>query len=270
MEIEKKRNFLTNRNELFSLLTEMDKTLNGKCEIQSISAINPSKNIKLNKIELLILLRETSNYHKTTIEVCREMLKLQNKHNLKINNLIVNGQDFLELTTSNEINPVREALSEKIVFYGPQSFWSEIREIAQKTEIKSIGQKTKPASISQLDLMYNLNRFGYKEFGHQFTQGKNFCIEYVVTAILLQEDARLTEAIPVVLAKNTFKSSVLAFLNQKYDTSGRLLGLLKILQNIKPTQENADTIELLETFNVKEIHADKESLMQKLRLYNVL
>src|SRR5664279_176408 len=68
MEIEKKRNFLTNRNELFSLLTEMDKTLNGKCEIQSISAINPSKNIKLNKIELLILLRETSNYHKTTIE----------------------------------------------------------------------------------------------------------------------------------------------------------------------------------------------------------
>jgi hypothetical protein len=270
MEIEKKRNFLTNRNELFSLLTEMDKALNGKCEIQSISAINLSKNIKLNKIELLILLRETSNYHKTTIEVCREMLKLQNKHNVKINNLIVNGQDFLELTTSNEINPVREALSEKIVFYGPQSFWSEIREIAQKTEIKTIGQKTKPASISQLDLMYNLNRLGYKEFGHQFTQGKNFCIEYVVTAILLQEDTRLTEAIPVVLAKNTFKSSVLAFLNQKYDTSGRLLGLLKILQNIKPTQENADTIELLETFNVKEIHADKESLMQKLRLYNVL
>jgi hypothetical protein len=80
----------------------------------------------------------------------------------------------------------------------------------------------------------------------------------------------LTEAIPVVLAKNTFKSNVLAFLNQKYDTSGRLLGLLKILQNIKPTQENADTIELLEIFNVKEIHADKESLMQKLRLYNVL
>ena len=270
MEIEKKRNFLTDRNDLFPLLTEMDKTLTDTCTIKSISSINPSKNIKLNRMELLFLLRDIPNYHNETIELYREMLKLQNKYNLKINNLIIDKNDFSDLTTSDEINPLREALSEKIILFCPQAFWSEIKEIAQKTDIRTIRPETKPANISDLDLTYNLNRFGYREFGLKMAQGKKFCIEYITTAILLKEDARLIEAIPIVLAKNSFKSNILAFLSQKYDTSGKLLGLLKILQNMKPTREINETIELLETLNAKEIPADEESIMQKLRLYNAL
>jgi hypothetical protein len=269
MEIEKKRIFLTNRNDLFSLLTEMDQAFYNRCEIQSVSLMNPLKNMKLNKIEQLILLREV-NYHKTTIDICREMLKLQNKYNLKINNLIINNQDFLELIKSNEINPIREVLTKKTVFYGPQSFWKLIKEVYQKTEIKTIKQETKPANISNLDLTYNLNRFGYKEFGTHFNEGKKFCIEYIVTAILLGEDERLIEAVPVVLAKNRFRSNLLFFLSQKYDVSGKLLGLMKILQKNKVTKENAEVMVLLNSFNVKEIPADSEIILQKLRLYNAL
>jgi hypothetical protein len=198
------------------------------------------------------------------------MLKLQNKYNLKINNLIISNQDFLELTTSEEINPIREALSEKIILFGPQSFWNEIKEIAQKNEIRTIRPEIKPAKISDSDLTYNLNRFGYREFGLRFAQGKNFCIEYVTTAILLQEDARLIEAIPIILAKSSFKSNVLAFLSQKYDVSRKLLGLLRILNNVKPTREVTQTIDLLEILNTEEIPADSESIVQKLRLYNAL
>lgn len=270
MEIEKKRNFLTNRNDLFSFFSEMDRSLIDNCAIKSVISIKSSKNIKLNRIELLFLLRASPNYHNETIELYRQMLKLQNKHNLKINALIINNHDFLELTTPDEINPVREALSEKIILFGPQTFWSEIKEISQKTEIKTIRSETKPANISDLDLTYNLNRFGYKEIGQHFTQGKNFCIEYITIAILLQEDVRLMEAIPIILAKNSFKSNILAFLSQKYDTSGKLLGLLRILNNIKPTCERTYTIELLEALNAKEIPADEESIVQKLRLYNAL
>ena len=96
------------------------------------------------------------------------MLKLQNKYNLKINNLIIDKHDFFDLTTSDESNPLREALSEKIILFGPQAFWSEIKEIAQKTEIRTIRPETKPANISDLDLTYNLNRFGYREFSLSF------------------------------------------------------------------------------------------------------
>ena len=53
MEIEKKLEFLSNKANLFSFFAEMDKSLSEKCCIRSISAINPLKNIKLNRIELL-------------------------------------------------------------------------------------------------------------------------------------------------------------------------------------------------------------------------
>ena len=102
------------------------------------------------------------------------------------------------------------------------------------------------------------------------SQGKKFCIEYITTAMLLQEDARLTEAIPIILAKNSFKSNILAFLSQKFETSGKLMGLLKILHIIKPTRETTETIDFLETFEREEIPADEESILQKMRLYNAV
>lgn len=270
MEIEKKRNFLSKRNDLFSFLTDMDRSIADNCTIKSISSIKPLKNIKLNRIELLFLLRETSDYLNKTIELCKEMLALQKKHNLKINNLIIDQKDFLDLLTSDEINPIREALSENIALFCPQAFWSEIREIAERTEIRAIGSEIKPMNISDLDLTYNLNRFGYREFGLHFTQGKKFCIEYITTAILLKDDARRTEAIAVILAKNKFKSNILSYLCQKFQTAGRLLGILRILQNIKPKREIEETIDILKTFNAEELPADEISIKQKLELYNAM
>ncbi len=110
----------------------MEKSLSGKNCIKSISAINPLKNIKLNRILLLTLLNETSEYLNQTIELNEATLNLQRKHNLKINNLILAKNDFSVLLTSEEINPVREALSQQIVLYNPQAFWSQIKDVAQK------------------------------------------------------------------------------------------------------------------------------------------
>jgi hypothetical protein len=270
MEIEKKKNFLAKRTDQILFLTEIDKLLNETDTIRSVSSINPTKNIKLNKTELLFLLRKTPEYHNETLQLYKEMLKLQKKHNLKINSLILDRNDFHEQIKSDETNPLREALSEKTTFFGPQAFWSEIKQVTETTEIRNIKTETKPANISNSDLTYNLYRFGYKEFGLQLAQGKTFCIEYITTAILLQDDARLTEAIPIILAKNSFKSNTLTFLTQKFETSGKLMGLLKILHTIKPTRETAETIDSLETFNAETIPADEESILQKMRLYNAL
>jgi hypothetical protein len=268
MEIEKKMEFLKARNDLFILLAEMDKSLNSMCSIKSISSINPVRNIKLNRIELLFLLRKASNYHDETVELYREMQKLQNKYNLRIDSLILDEDDFSYLVRSNEINPLREALTAKIVFFCPQAFWSEIRSISEESEIRTIRTETRPADISDLDLVYNLSRFGYKEFGSTLEQGKKFCIEYLVTALLLQSDARRTDAVPIVLAKNTFRSNLLTFLSQKFGTSGKLLRLSKALQNIKPNREVEKTTKLLEILNVNETQADERSILEKMRHYN--
>lgn len=270
MEIEKKRRLLTKKSNLIPFLTEMDKAFKDTCVIKSISAINPTKNFKLNRIELLFLISETPDYHSDTAKLLKEMQILQNKQNIKIDSLILNKTDFKELTTSDEITPLRETLGEKIILFGPHAFWSQNKEIAEKTEIKVSKMEIRPASISDSDLAYNLNRFGYRELGRPIAQGQQICIEYITTALLLQDDVRLQEAAPVILAKNSFKSNVLAFLSQKFDTAGKLLGLLKILQSSKPTQEINQTIDLLNVLNTQEIPAEKESILQKLRLYNVL
>jgi len=62
----------------------------------------------------------------------------------------------------------------------------------------------------------------------------------------------------------------LAFLSQKFEIAGKLMGLLRILHAIKPTRETAETIAFLETFDAGEIPADEESVLQKMRLYNAL
>lgn len=270
LEIEKKMEFLSKRNNLFSFFTEMDKTLTDKCSIKSISSINPSKNIKLNKIEFLFLLRETSDYLNETIGLWKDMLKLQKKYNLKIDNLIVDKHDFFNLLTSDEINPVREALSRQIALYNPQAFWTQIKEISQKRQIRTISSETKPLNIPDSDLTYNLSRFGYSEFGSSFVQGRKFCIEYVTTSLLLREEARGIDAIAVILTKNTFNGNLLAFLGQKYQTAARLIGILKTLEKIKPKPEIKGTIEILKAFNQEEIPADQTSIKQNLELYNAL
>ena len=270
MEIEKKIEFLSNKANLFSFFAEMDKSLREKSCIRSISAINPAKNIKLNRIELLSLLNETPDYLDQTVALHRIALNLQRKFNLKINNLILDTNDFFDLLTVDEINPVREALSQQINIYNPQAFWSQIKEIAQKNQIKTLHTETKPLNIPDSDLNFNLNRFGYSEFGTNIVEGKKFCIEYITIALLLREEARGIDAAAVILAKNSFNSNVLAFLSQKYELSARLLGILNVLEQTNPKPEIDKTIKILKAINPKELSADETSIRQKLKLYNAL
>ena len=133
-----------------------------------------------------MLLNDNSDYLDQTIELQKITHDLQRKFNLKINNLILDTKNFFGLLTSDEINPVREALSQQITLYNPQAFWRQMREIAQKSQIKTLQSETKPLSIPDSDLNFNLNRFGYSEFGTSITSGKKFCIEYIATSLLLK------------------------------------------------------------------------------------
>ena len=100
MEIKKKTQFLEEKDDLLTLLAEMDKSLNDKCSIKSVSVINPDRNIRLNRIELIFLLRKTVSLHNETIELCREMQRLQNKYNLRIDSFILDEDDFSDLLRS--------------------------------------------------------------------------------------------------------------------------------------------------------------------------
>ncbi len=269
MELKRKHEILKKKTELQLLLADIDKQFKDLYHIKSICLINPEMNMKLNRAEFLILL------HTSPEETCDGIRKAiqtpQRTHDMKIDYLMINKDEFLDLLKSEERNPLREMLSDKIVFFNPQAFWMEIIAVLETgIHIRLERRETNPAKISEQDLVYNLTRFGYKETGTQIEQGENICVEYIVTSILMQNDARRIQAIPIILAKNRANYNLLIFLAQKYEQPSRLLGLLKALNRIKPMEEVGEAIRGLEATHVKEIKASVANIREKMRLYHAI
>jgi hypothetical protein len=162
-------------------------------------------------------------------------------------------------------------LYDKITFHGPQDFWSHIAAaLAKGYRIELLEAETNAAKIPEKDLTFNLARFGYKEVGSELREGQRICIEYIIASIMMKGDARRIEAIPILMAKNKANHSLLIFLSEKYGASGRLIGLLKALDKIKPSKEIAITIGILESLKPKEIRANNKSIEEKMRLYGAI
>lgn len=273
LELKRKHDLLTKSKELQMLFRDAEERYDEIRSIESISAMNAERNLKLNRAEFLILLHDSkdNDLHRKIIDIHTIARDLQALHNIKLDPIILTTDAFLDFLTSSEINPLREMMSSKMTFHSPQGFWAHIAAaLARGYIIKLLETDTNPAKISEKDLIFNLARFGYKEIGLEILEGEKICIEYIIASVLIKGDARRINAIPTLLAKKKTSYSLLIFLSQKYRLSGRLLGLLKALNKIKPMRETAAAIEILETLSTKEIRADEKSIEQKMRLYNAI
>ncbi|MGI0046763.1 MAG: hypothetical protein ACREBB_06195 [Nitrosotalea sp.] len=276
MELRRKQDFLRARQEMQMLVMEIYAYFHSFLLIKSISMMNPERNAKLNKAELLIHLRKTERkkMQEAKIGIHTIIDTLQRIHNIRIDYMILEDKMFLNLLKSDEANPVREMLSNKIVILNPQDFWMEIKK-AEGEGIKIIagGNEIHPAKTTEEDLVFNLARFGYTEFGPQIKQGTSICIEYIISTIMLQNDARRMNAISVILAKNSGKTNydLLFFLARKYDFGGKILGILRALRNLMAhgMAEIDNPIKLLEAMKIEEIKSDPKRMKEMLRLYNV-
>jgi hypothetical protein len=274
MELKKKQEFIGGKQELQMLLLEIDTYCSDLPFTKSISLINPERNAKLNRVELLIVLKSSqqeSESQNTMFAMKKILSSLQSIRSIKIDYLISTKTEFLNLLRSNEINPLKEMLFDQIAFLFPQAFWIEIKSILEEgIQIRFSEEETNPAKISESDLIYNLARFGYKEIGPEIREGERICIECIIASILMKGDARRRDAIPIILVKNRANYSLLIFLAQKYGLLGKLLGLLRTLHKIKPIPEVQQAIGTLEAMNVKEVKADEKSIKSKMRLYNAI
>ena len=275
MELVRKQYFLRGKQEMQMLMMEIDTFLYNVSFIKSISLMNQERNAKLNKAEIMFHMKAPNKkaMEETKIEINTKMANLQRIHNIQIDHLILDDKMFLDLLKSNENNTVREMLHCKITILHPQSFWMSIRgEILRGTMIIVEENEIHPAKINEEDLVFNLARFGYIEFGSKIKQGKPICIEYIISAIMFHNDARRMDAIPIILAKNKKTSyDLLLFLARRYDFEGKILGILKVLRNIVAHgMTNIDEpIRLLEVMKIKENKVNAKSMKEKLRLYNV-
>jgi hypothetical protein len=276
VEFGNKQTLLKERRELQMLFLELETYCRDLLFVRSIAIIKPYKNAKLNRAELLFLIRAhgMSFYpDEKEAEALRTIiLQLQAIHNMKIDFLILTDVKFLDMLSSDEINPLKEMISDKIAFFNPQNFWTAIKVAAERNiPVRTEEKEIIPAKIPEQDLVYNLARFGYKEMGTKMpAQGRDICIEYVAAALIAQQDARRIEAVPVILAKNSVNFDILFFLSQKYRLSERMLGLLKILQQAIPRKDSEAVIRAMEAMKIREIPADRDSILEKMRLYNAI
>lgn len=276
MELKRKLNFLEKRQEFQMLFKDLETRCRDLNFLRSICIINPEKNAKLNRAELLIIIRSPAGDavppETETTAIRKIMQLLQSIHNLKIDHLVLTDVMLLNLLATPEINPIREMLANKIAFFSPQTFWMTIK-IGQERDIpvRILEKETNPAKMPEQDLVYNLARFGYKEMGTEILQRREISIEYIVTSILLQGDARRKDAIPIILAKKGSETNydLLVFLCQKYGVLGELFGLLKALDQIKPMAEIKEAIRNLKSLKIEAIRVDAKNLQEKMRLYNV-
>jgi hypothetical protein len=270
MELRRKHELL--KKDAFQIiLMDVDARLRNMRRIESISLINPEQSLKLNRLELLILLdRDLKDGRRLdyTLKLSEMVQQIQNKHNTKIDPLILTSDEFLELLASEEINPLREMLPHATTIYSPSAFWNEIATSPRMIHGITIAEKgTGPPRITERNLIHNLARFGYTEMGPEIKRGSDICREYIITSLLIEKDARRTEAIPILLAKNKVNYNLLIFLSQKYGLESELLGIIRVLNSIKPTEESQHAVSILEGMKITEITPDRESIREKMRLY---
>lgn len=225
--IAKYLNFRLIIDELFELNNE---------SIHSISLFFPEINIKINRLELLIII-------KTPFELFEKYSKIINRlsllHDIRIDYLILEESKFYDLLRKSDLNPVKEILYDKTTIINSNSFWDlvikalyDLEDIELKYNSDNILQ-THPLEFTEIDIQYNMMRFGYSELGSKIVEGKLLCIEYLISSILMRENIRWKEAIPLLLNKNqsTLDYTILKFLLSKYNLTKQFSNIVKKYKN---------------------------------------
>lgn len=272
IELVKKIKFLEKHTEFQIIFSELNVYMKEFQEIKSLLLLNPERNAKLNRIELLFILK----HDETQLEI-KKMIRildmLKDKHNTRMDYLLLEDNIFLDYLASPESNITKEVLKNKLILFRPQTFWIEIKEaIINGRNIKS-RDIVKPTEVSEREHIYNLGRFGYTEFGNKIKGEDLIGIEFLITSILLKEkNSRHVEAIPIILAKNEneINYDLLVFLSMKYGTIEKLFGILKTVNVIKPMKKVAKAVKELARRKIIAVETNMAEMEEKLRLYNVI
>jgi hypothetical protein len=266
VELEKKRNFLEVWPEAQSLFASLD-ALGRLTFVESVALIDPQHNMKLNRAELLTVIDERTG---DRLDRMRDLIRGTWRRFIRTTHLIITEEELIDSLKSQEKNPVREMLSNRVILYSPCRFWALIRNAyTNGMRIRFETKQTNPLEISESDLTYNMSRFGYIELGPEVKRGTEISIEYAVASIFLGEDERRIVAVPVLLAKTKPNYRLLAFLAQKYGFADKLLGVLVLLRKTTSSEELESTITDLEETGIRPARLDENHIRNTMLLYGV-
>ncbi|MBL7160818.1 MAG: hypothetical protein ISS93_03145 [Candidatus Aenigmarchaeota archaeon] len=270
MEHKKKEALLKRGGELGMLLSEIMAYFQPFNCLNSISLVNPLRNMTLRRAELLFIVNEP--LQSEMLGIHSVMKSLRSAHQLSINYLILRVNEFIELLKEGCYNPVRYMLSEQVAILHPESYWIGLKKaLAEGCRLES-AEETNPSHMSGVDMTFNLERFGYTEFGSHAGKGKPFCLEHTLVSALLKGGPRRLNTIPAILAINQKKKrkpsyNLLIFLSVKYLKAGKLLGLLKTMNKLERGKEIKSAIQTLESMGIMMERVDEKAIKKSMEVY---
>lgn len=300
-EIEQKKQFLEKYSSFLPIFEELEQDINANYQdTESLLILNPEQNARLNKIELLFILRsqypftemlgsgKSATITHFSAEQLEEILEkekaklyeliryLKIRYNIKSNAIFLKRKEFEEFLQSGDENFIKQSLTNKIAIFGENQFWKTIRQQIKK------GKQFKPVKIKNIDqiseeeIAVNLQRFGYTEHGTTLTNQTRIGLETTIVGILIQNKARQIEIIPTILEKafqkkdNAPNYSLLIFLAQKFEKLEKLTGLLQAYQKLKPRPETELALQCIKALKIKPTPIATRSIKEKMRLYHAL
>jgi DNA-binding PadR family transcriptional regulator len=267
MEIRRKHILLAKWKDLRRLLESISAEL-PTCQA---SLIDAERNVKLNRAELLIQLPDCPSDAHLCENLSKKLREIEGRLNIRIDPLMLDEMEFRALLAARDRNQLKEMLSRHTALQASDLLWNLIRNAwTHGIRIHFDSDETIPAKISGGDLIHNLARFGYTEFGARIGEGRDIGIEYIVIALLLNGNARRTNAIPVILAKNKTNYSLLLFLAKKYGLQSELYGLLNAMAKHREDSDLRRALSILEKSNVREVKVNDASIEKIMRTYNAL
>lgn len=274
-DIEKKQRFLDRNPELTEFFESIDILFRGFYTIEFIALARPEKSRITNSWDLLFVLHclppiteggKEESKEELRQKECKEikgifsMIELlEKRHNLKINPLILNKEEFQNDLSAEEGNQTKEFIRDRILLKSPEDFWREMRILKEKGLEFRPGRILGSRKVTDGDLQFNLSRFGYSGFlkGHMERQAEKFSIETLIAAIMPKQDIRLIEAIPILMAKNKINQRSLFFLSKKYGLINKAGFLLEITKELlKDNEKKSEIEEILERY--RKFKSDEE------------
>jgi hypothetical protein len=189
--------------------------------IASICILEFQKHIKINRLELLILIHQESSIN----GIIQQLLRIELLCNIKIDPIIVEIGEFIKIMKGNELHPLKDLILDKKIIYNSEGFW----EIIRKNKISSDYDRFEkfPQDITRDELIYNYNRYGYHLY--ESTNASNrISLETIIFSMSENGETRIKYGALILLIKNIkqINWAYLYYLYKRYEKLGALKGIL--------------------------------------------
>ncbi|MBA3750695.1 MAG: hypothetical protein H0X03_07400 [Nitrosopumilus sp.] len=229
-----KRDMIIAEYPIFKEISDQLISIFDKEYLHSFYCSYTKSNLRRNRIELTIItLKEISKTEKQELSI--SINSIATIKNIRIDYLILTVNKYNVLLQTEEFNHINETLYNRIVLLYSNNFWKSIVPILselEKIDLKydnNYQTETDLSEISEEVIIYNLNRFGYTEFGSQHKIDKKISNEYLIITILLKSNQRWLYSIKIIMDRNQYKLNLalLVFLCKKYSLLEKLIEIIK-------------------------------------------